>query len=243
MPFIILDLKCANEIKTCSADRPVVNHDESNERLFSFKADEPLGQIHRFRRKWFWTKEESLKYPQTHGRISTALCGRITLLGHKRTVMKSFFTLLMLLCLGLESQARLKQFWSYDSLNDKATLVVIATPIKTAETSERAALPNIATVHSDGTKENLMGKGVETSFQILTVLKGERSTNTLVLHHFTLLAKPGIIMNGPDLVSFDPKDKKRFLMFLLKEADGRYIAVSGQTDPQDAIKEIVERYP
>jgi len=157
-------------------------------------------------------------------------------------IMKTFFTLLLLLSLGFESHARLKQFWSYDSLNDQATLVVIATPIKTAETSERAALPNIVTVHSDGTKENLMGKGVETSFQVLTVLKGERSTKTLVLHHFTL-AKSGVMMNGPDLVSFDPKDKKRFLMFLLKEADGRYIAVSGQTDPQDAIMEMVERYP
>ena len=64
---------------------------------------------------------------------------------------------------------------------------------------------------------------------------------TMVLHHFTLV-KPSAA-RGPDLVSFEPKDKKRFLMFLQKEADGRYVAVSGQTDPQDAIMEIVERYP
>jgi hypothetical protein len=155
--------------------------------------------------------------------------------------MKTYITLLMSLCLVLESHARLKQFWSYDSLNDKATLVVVATPTKVAETSELATLPNIETVYNDGRKETVMGKGVETSFDVLTVLKGERTTKTLVLHHFTLV-KPAAD-SGPDLVSFEPKDKKRFLMFLQKEADGRYVAVSGQTDPQDAIREIVERYP
>jgi hypothetical protein len=28
-----------------------------------------------------------------------------------------------------------------------------------------------------------------------------------------------------------PEGKKQYLMFLQKEADGRYVAVSGQTDP------------
>jgi len=127
-------------------------------------------------------------------------------------------------------------------LTDKAALVVVATPTKVEETSELAALPNIITVHGDGTEADVMGKGVETSFDVLTVLKGEHGTKTLVLHHFKL-AKPEVTMNGPDLVTFEPKDKKRYLMFLQREADGRYIAVSGQTDPEDAIKEIVERYP
>jgi len=34
---------------------------------------------------WFWTKGESLKYLRTHGKISTALCSGITLLGSMRT--------------------------------------------------------------------------------------------------------------------------------------------------------------
>jgi hypothetical protein len=146
---------------------------------------------------------------------------------------KKYLVLLMSLCLVLESHARLMQAWTYDMLNDKATLVVIAIPIKVVETSELAALPNIATVNGDGTKEDVMGKGVETTFQVLTVLKGEPSVKTLVLHHFTLV-KP-LADSGPDLVSFEPKDKKRLLMFLQKEADGRYVAVSGQTDPMLSI--------
>jgi hypothetical protein len=156
--------------------------------------------------------------------------------------MKICLTFLMSLCLVFESHARLKQSWSYDTLNDKATLVVIATPTKVTATSELSALPNIVSVQNAGTNENVMGEGVETSFEVLTVLKGERSTKTLVLHHF-MLAKPGVSFNGPGLASFEPKDNKRFLMFLQREADGRYVAVSGQTDPQDAIKEIMERFP
>lgn len=125
------------------------------------------------------------------------------------------------------------QAWTYDMLNDQATLVVIATPTKVTETTELAALPNIVTSHN-GTNENIMGNGVETSFDVLTVLKGEGSTKTFVLHHFKL-ANPGAPPAGPLLVSFELKDKKRFLMFLQREADGRYVAVSGQTDPMLSI--------
>ena len=66
------------------------------------------------------------------------------------------------------------------------------------------ALPNIQTVHNDGTKEDVIGAGVETTFEVLTVLKGERGTNALALHHFTL-ADPKPMISGPQLVSFVPK--------------------------------------
>ena len=50
--------------------------------------------------------------------------------------MKIYLTLLMSLFLVMQSHARLMQVWSYDMLNDKATLIVLATPTKVAETSE-----------------------------------------------------------------------------------------------------------
>jgi hypothetical protein len=37
--------------------------------------------------------------------------------------------------------------------------------------------------------------------------------------------------NGPNLATFDPGQHHRFLLFLRREADGRYCPVSGQTDP------------
>jgi hypothetical protein len=156
--------------------------------------------------------------------------------------MKKYLVVLMALFLALELHARLAQHWSYDDLNDKATLIVIATPTKVTATSERTALPNIQTAHNDGNKEDVIGAGVETTFDVLTVLKGERSTSALVLHHFKL-ADPKPMLNGPQLVSFEPKDKKRYLMFLQKEADGRFVVVCGQTDPVHAIKELGGGYP
>jgi hypothetical protein len=41
-------------------------------------------------------------------------------------------------------------------------------------------------------------------------------------------------MNGPGFVFFDPSDQKYsgdYLMFLIREPDGRYAPTGGQTDP------------
>ncbi len=156
--------------------------------------------------------------------------------------MKTLLALLICLFAMAEAQARIHRFWSYDDLATNATLVVVATPTNVTEISEVAALPNIVTVHPDGSKEPVMGAGVDTTFQILTVLKGECATRSLVLHHYKEARKMPSF-GPPGLVSFEPKDKKRYLMFLLKEADGRYVAVSGQTDPDDSIKQMSENYP
>ncbi len=154
--------------------------------------------------------------------------------------MKISLTLFTSLLLAFEAHARLIQGGTYDTLNDKATLIVIAVPTKVVETSELAALPNITTVYADGKREPVMGKGVETSFKVLTVLKGDRGIKQLILHHFALAAAQAD--RGPLLVSFKPEDKKQFLMFLQKEADGRYVAVSGQTDPQVSIVGIEQNF-
>jgi hypothetical protein len=152
--------------------------------------------------------------------------------------MKLYLAFLMALCFGLESQARIMTAWNYDSLNDKATFVVIATATKVTPTEERAALPNI----SAGTNA-IIGAGIETSFEVLTVLKGDRSVRTFVLHHYALADTKKIMMSGPGLVSFEPKDRKIYLIFLQQEADGRYVAVSGQTDPFWSVMEFTGSLP
>jgi len=73
-------------------------------------------------------------------------------------------------------------------------------------------------------------------------IKGVCPTPSLVLHHYQE-AKPTPSFGPPGLVAFEPKDKKRYLLFLQPEADGRYVAVSGQTDPDDSIKPIADNYP
>ena len=146
--------------------------------------------------------------------------------------MKPYLAFLIALCFGLKSQARIMTGWNYDGLNDKATLVVIATPTKVATTTERAALPDIRA----GTNE-IFGTGIETRFEILTVLKGDHSVRAIVLHHYKLAPTPENLNDGrihidmgggPGLVSFEPKDRKIYLIFLRQEADGRYAAVSGR---------------
>ena len=127
--------------------------------------------------------------------------------------------------------------WSYDSLNDRATFVAIATPTNVTTTKERAALPNIRA----GTNE-IFGTGIETSFAVLTVLKGNRSSRTFVLHHYSL-ADSKYSFDGPGLVAFEPKDRKIYLVFLEQEPDGRYVAVSGQTDPFWSVMEFIGQLP
>ena len=152
--------------------------------------------------------------------------------------MRPYLAILMALCFGLESQARIMTSWTYDSLNDKATFVAIATPIKVTTTTERVALPNIRA----GTNE-IFGTGIETSFEVLTVLKGDRSVRTVVLHHYKLADTIEYSGAGPGLVSFDPKEGKVYLIFLQQEADGRYVAASGQTDPFWSVMEFTGQLP
>jgi hypothetical protein len=143
--------------------------------------------------------------------------------------MKIYVTSLITFCLGFMLQARQSQGWSYDMLNEHATLIVIATPTTVAVTTERTNLLGDISV-----------KGVETSFEVLTVLKGDNKFMPCILHHFALVDPKDVKAQnaGLKLVSFEPKDRKIYLLFLQQEADGRYVAVSGQTDPFWSVTEF-----
>ena len=160
--------------------------------------------------------------------------------------MKIYFTLLSLLCLSLEAQAHMYPGWysDYDSLNDKATLVVIATPTTVGTNTEKTSFGSIST-QGDPKPEEITGTGVETGFMTVTVLKGDRNMKALVLRHYALVKSESKemkialnILAGPSLISFEPNSKKMYLMFLRKEADGRYVAVTGQEDPAYSVKQL-----
>jgi hypothetical protein len=73
--------------------------------------------------------------------------------------------------------------------------------------------------------------GLSTEFQVRLVLKGDKGMNKFVLHHYRLKHEEPTI-NGPQLVVFDSKVWSRpYLLFLLRERDGRYAPVTDQTDP------------
>lgn len=138
--------------------------------------------------------------------------------------MTRILSLLLLLscCLPGVLSARLIATPTYQDLYDRADVVVIATPQATADTDEHIALPWI--------RPDVPAIGVNTPLRVQAWLKGAPSAS-LVLHHYRL-ANPGQpLVNGPLLLDFHRDDAQTLLFFLVREPDGRYAPVAGQTDP------------
>jgi hypothetical protein len=119
--------------------------------------------------------------------------------------------------------ARLMQDWTYQELFAKSDLVAIAKPVTaTRDTNEQSLLADISP------SEPVIG--VTTEFESLLMLKGQKQ-DRFVLHHYRRKSNEPVV-NGPMLVSFDPaNDRKSYLVFLIREHDGRFAPVAGQTDP------------
>lgn len=143
--------------------------------------------------------------------------------------MKKVILGLLILAATMLVEARIISVWSRQQLSDKADLVVIAKPHSTKEAPEQAnPLPNGYPL-----------AGLSSEFEIILVVKGDKDLKKLVLHHYRLdwdKMKDKVVINGPSLVEFDPKQGIRYLLYLRREADGRFAPVSGQYDPgEDAV--------
>ena len=140
--------------------------------------------------------------------------------------MKHFLTTLGIL-IGIAAPssitARFMQPWTYQDLFAKSDFVVVAMPAAaTHDTAEHSTLRDI--------QPNEPVVGVVTEFRTLLVLKGSPK-DRFVLHHYRL-EDPTPAINGPELVAFDPaKDHRPYLLFLVREPDGRFAPTGGQTDP------------
>jgi hypothetical protein len=137
--------------------------------------------------------------------------------------MKSFriFALatLLITMLAAALYSRPMPSWSYRKLLDTSDLVAVATPIATKDTDEQLKRSGRLTL-----------VGVETRFEITAVLKGDKTLMTLVLHHYRESKHDKPIIDGPNLVGFDPSKKETYLLFLQIEKDGRYAPLY-QDDP------------
>jgi hypothetical protein len=138
--------------------------------------------------------------------------------------MKIITVTLLILATICVAHARPFTLWSYQELYDKADLVIIAKPISIQDTVEKTTLSDIPDVHV---------VGLSTEFKIRVVMKGDKSLKKATLHHYRIADPKEELINGPRLISFDPKQQlsTRFLLFLHLERDGRYSPVAGQTDP------------
>jgi hypothetical protein len=138
--------------------------------------------------------------------------------------LKSFLALTLLLAVPLVAVGRIRPVWTYEHMRDEADLVVIARPVSSTPTEEKASLPNIS--------PEVRVVGVETKLEVRLVLKGSQKTKTACLHHYALLnPADGQTHGAPQLVTFDPKQPACYLMFLKQTSAGRYTPVTGQTDP------------
>jgi hypothetical protein len=133
------------------------------------------------------------------------------------------------------SKARITPYISYQDLLYRSDLVVIAAPTsKTADTEEKSFLPNIFRYGPGGPQSKIESIGVETPFKVSAILKGDKSIRAFVLHHYREAFPPAAEADGPFLVFFDPADMSRrssYLLFLVREPDGRYAPTADQTDP------------
>jgi hypothetical protein len=122
-------------------------------------------------------------------------------------------------------EAQLMYYWSYEEMFDKADLVVIARPLWTKDTDEYTTEPG-----------DLRVIGVNTEFETRLVLKGKRNVKNFVLHHYRHVENKVAILNALQVLVFNPKDRDNtYLMFLIRERDGRYAPATGRDDPAAAL--------
>jgi hypothetical protein len=165
-----------------------------------------------------------------------------------------FVALLSLLAIPTAS-GRIMPYHSFPDRFAESDLVVIARPVtRTADTDERIDF-DLVQVDPDGKKTPVLGVGVETKFIVEKVIKGDPAIRSFVLHHYrdaspakSVLADGStwVPVGGPALVAFDPTDDRKrrdVLLFLVREADGRYAPFGGQTDPNGQAIYVLEPAP
>jgi hypothetical protein len=147
---------------------------------------------------------------------------------------KTMFTASVMLVVGsvlCPLNARRMFTLSYRELFRRSDVVVIATPTaQTTDTAETSFLPDIFSQDAQGRQSRIASVGVETPFKVSVILKGEQTLERFVLHHYREAAATST--DSPMLLSFDPSARRgSYLMFVIRETDGRYAPTGGQTDP------------
>jgi hypothetical protein len=136
---------------------------------------------------------------------------------------KLSISILVMLAVSGAVYARIAKSWTYQEMFDNADLVVIARAVSSKDTDERTVLPDL--------NPPVKVIGVVTEFETRLVLKGLLHVATFQLHHYRIQSEEDrMIANGPDLLRLSGHNE-RFLLFLVKERDGKYAPVGGQTDP------------
>jgi hypothetical protein len=145
--------------------------------------------------------------------------------------------LLVCLSIGERASARIRQVWTKQQMVDRADLIVMAKVVEVRDTGLQTTIPNIARGNAP-----IAAVEMEGTFEVSAVVKGKQEGAKLVLAYLRE-TKPEPARGAAELVGFEAGDRREYLLFLKREADGRYSAVVGQTDPADAVKEVSRPVP
>jgi hypothetical protein len=154
---------------------------------------------------------------------------------------RRWLVLVILCVLGAgdkQAPARIREAWSDQQIADRSDLIVMAKAIEVRDTGIQTTVPNIKRGN-----DSVGAIEMETTFEISAVLKGKIEQARLVFCHLREVKTEVASRGAAELVAFDPDGKKTYLLFLKRDADGRYSAVVGQTDPADAVREVSRAAP
>ena len=138
---------------------------------------------------------------------------------------------LVILLPSLAVAARLVEVMSSDDMLKQADVVAVCQPVSTKPINEKVLLTNIS--------PQLTVTGQETLFNVREVHKGDTNLKQLVLHHYRLPDPGNPIRNGPSLLDFDGRTNDWFLLYLVKQPDGRFVPVTGQSDPAFSVVTVM----
>src|SRR2546425_9191479 len=80
--------------------------------------------------------------------------------------------------------------------------------------------------------------GRETIFNVREVQKGDKTLKQILLRRYRLLDPSAPMRNGPSLLEFGGRIDELFLLYLVKEPDGRFAPITGQTDPAFSVVNV-----
>jgi hypothetical protein len=141
-----------------------------------------------------------------------------------------FFIIVALVLADLSVSAFNIPTYSYEEMFAKSDLVVIAKPVTSHDTGERRLDRSVAITGPSGSSHPRVA-GVITECDALYVVKGPKLKN-FKLHHYRDVSPPSkepVMNNYPIGIQFDPSKGRRYLMFLVHEASGRFAPFADQT--------------
>jgi hypothetical protein len=159
---------------------------------------------------------------------------------------KASYLVIGLLLLRVEAVSQMGYLWSFDELTAQSEVVVIATPGATQDTGIKTEL--------DDLQPPLPVVELHTEFKVLSLLKGNVSSGTLLLRHYRLdtdRIRGGCLNCGSQLdfattgrmavscrsgdVSAQLPTPCNYVLFLKRGTMGVFVPTSGQVFPGDSV--------